>query len=177
MPSPVSLLNHRLYNCDDSGVARRGCPAASILFLKMDIFRSWGRLRKTPEIAQICSHPMLDVSLKTLTLPKPDFGSPCNGCGYCCATEPCMLAQDFLKCTSGPCVALEVKDGRTLCGLVRNPLGYLFKAAHPDADVPLDDAPDSEAAHQLSVQLATSLGLGKGCDADDDQESRAWPPR
>lgn len=78
----------------------------------------------------------------------------------------------------GPCVALEHREGKLQCGLVRNPLGYLFKAAHPGADVPvLEDAPDSEEGHRLSVQLAASLGLGMGCDADDDEGAEAWNQR
>ncbi|NML61806.1 hypothetical protein HHL21_12085 [Massilia sp. RP-1-19] len=109
-------------------------------------------------------------------LQKPKFGEPCNGCGYCCTMEPCKLAQEFLRCMTGPCVALETRDGRAICGLVRNPLGYLFKAAHPEADVPvLEDAPDIEASTQLSGDLAAALGIGKGCDTADDEESLAWP--
>lgn len=87
-----------------------------------------------------------------------------------------MLAQEFLKCSTGPCIALEVQGDRTGCGLVRNPLGYLFKAAHPEADVPLLDAPlPSEATSQLSAEMAGALGIGKGCDSDDDAFSAAWP--
>lgn len=78
----------------------------------------------------------------------------------------------------GPCLALEVSDGQTRCGLVRNPLGYLFKAAHPDADVPLlAEPPDLQEGHQLSVRFANALGLGMGCDADDDETSAAWSTR
>jgi hypothetical protein len=109
-------------------------------------------------------------------LPKPKFGEACNGCGYCCTAQPCMLAQEFLHCTTGPCVALETQDGKTLCGLVRNPLAYLFQAAHPEADVAtLDAAPEIEAGAQLSVRFAAALGIGQGCDADDDDESARWP--
>lgn len=108
-------------------------------------------------------------------LPKPAFSTPCNGCSYCCTVEPCKLAQEFLNCTTGPCVALEAEDGKSKCGLVRNPIGYLFKAAHPDAEVPLlDAAPNVEAGHAMSVQIATVLGLGMGCDAEDDDEAIAW---
>ena len=111
----------------------------------------------------------------SVQLPKPRLGEACNGCGYCCTTEPCRLAAEYLHCSTGPCVALEVRDGRTVCGLVRNPLGYLFKAADPDVDVPVrDSAPEIEAAHQVSVELAAALGLGKGCDADDDEHADAW---
>src|ERR1700693_525640 len=109
-------------------------------------------------------------------LQKPKFGESCNGCGYCCNAQPCMLAQEFLKCTAGPCVALEIRDGRAICGLVRNPLGYLFKAAHPEAIVPVLDAPlDVEESRLLSVDIAAALGVGVGCDAVDDEESDAWP--
>ena len=87
-----------------------------------------------------------------------------------------MLAQEFLQCTTGPCIALEVQGNRAGCGLVRNPLGYLFKAAHPEADVPLLDAPlPCEASSQLSAEMAGALGIGKGCDSDDDAMSAAWP--
>lgn len=111
----------------------------------------------------------------SVRLAKPKMGEACNGCGYCCATEPCSLAAEYLHCSTGPCVALEVRDGRTVCGLVRNPLGYLWKAVHPDADDPvLEPAPEIEEAHRLSVELAAALGLGKGCDADDDEHADAW---
>lgn len=115
----------------------------------------------------------------TISLPaiaKPRFGAPCNGCGYCCTMEPCQLAQEFLKCVTGPCVALEIQGDRTGCGLVRNPLGYLFKAAHPEAEVPVLDAPlPCEASSQLSAEMAGALGIGKGCDSDDDEVSAGWP--
>lgn len=76
----------------------------------------------------------------------------------------------------GPCTALEVRDGKSSCGLVRNPLGYLFKAAHPDDDSVsvLEDAPNLEAGRQLSSDLAAALGIGRGCDSDDDEESASW---
>jgi hypothetical protein len=107
-------------------------------------------------------------------LTKPSFGQACNGCGYCCTREPCRLAQEFLHCSVGPCVALEAHDGRTVCGLVRNPLGYLFRAAHPEADVSILEGPDTPAGYQLSTQFAAALGLGQGCDASDDEQSKDW---
>ena len=108
-------------------------------------------------------------------LKKPAAGEPCNGCGYCCTEQLCQLAVEFLGCSTGPCLALEERGGRTLCGLVRNPLGYLYKSAHPDSsESVLDDAPNIAAGHQLSVQLASALGLGKGCDAADDEVSAEW---
>ena len=111
-------------------------------------------------------------------LRKPKFGDSCNGCGYCCTAEPCKLAQEYLQCTTGPCTALERRNGKLICGLVRNPLAYIFQAAHPDTTVPvLDDAPDLPAGKELSASFAAALGIGKGCDSDDDEESAVWPLR
>ncbi len=107
---------------------------------------------------------------------KPRFGEPCNGCGYCCTVQPCQLAQEFLNCSVGPCIALEAQGNLRTCGLVRNPLTYLYKVAHPDEDVqPQDSAPDIQAGKQLSHDLAAALGIGRGCDAEDDADSAAWP--
>lgn len=87
-----------------------------------------------------------------------------------------MLASTYLNCTSGPCIALEHNDGRSNCGLVRNPLGYLYQAANPDTSVSvLDPPPDLEAGHQLSVQIAAALGVGQGCDSDDTDDALLWP--
>lgn len=114
---------------------------------------------------------------KTMGLPtKPKFGQKCNKCGYCCTVQPCALAEEFLKCSTGPCIALEYADGHTLCGLVRNPLGYLFKAVHPEADIGItENEPYLSAASKLSHDIAEALGINKGCDTDDDDESAKWP--
>ena len=72
-------------------------------------------------------------------------------------TEPCQLAVEFLHCTAGPCVALERADGRTYCGLVRHPAKYLFGEDMPQV-----------VTGNFSSLLAGMLGLGMGCDAEDD---------
>lgn len=108
-------------------------------------------------------------------IPKPKLGEACNGCGHCCTAQPCLLAQEFLGCMQGPCVALESRDGKNTCGLVRNPLGYLFKAGNPATQGPsLQEPPSIEASHRLSTEFAGALGLGMGCDADDDNATIAW---
>ncbi|WP_273456353.1 hypothetical protein [Nevskia ramosa] len=93
-------------------------------------------------------------------LPKPRMGGAFNGCGLCCAMEPCQLAVQFLSAPQGRCRALEIEGGRAWCGLVRRPAFYMF-GAH---------VPTSETGG-LSVALAAALGLGMGCDADDDEIS------
>lgn len=117
------------------------------------------------------------MEMKTQTaLQKPKFGEPCNSCGYCCTMQPCQLANEFLHCMTGPCIALETENGNATCGFVRNPLGYLFKAAHPHEHVSVLEAPfAAEASNKLSSQIAAALGIGLGCDAVDDEESAAWP--
>lgn len=108
--------------------------------------------------------------------PKPKFGQVCNGCGYCCTTEPCMLANEYLGCNSGPCVALEFADGKSGCGLVRNPLGYLWLKAKPCGDkAVLFDAKLIEHGAELSAEIASALGIGRGCDSLDDEQSTSWP--
>jgi hypothetical protein len=85
---------------------------------------------------------------------KPKFGSPCNGCGYCCQQQACKLSRDFLKSDVAPCIALELEDGRYYCGLVRHP-GKHLGLPHDWADA------------ELGVSFAHVLRLGAGCDADD----------
>lgn len=76
---------------------------------------------------------------------------------------PLHAGQHLPVCTPGPCVALKQTNGRLSCGRVSNPLGYLYQTADPDFSVsPLDQPPDVEEGHHLSVQLAAALGVGQG---------------
>ena len=108
--------------------------------------------------------------------PKPSYGLACNGCGYCCTVAPCKLASEYLDCRVGPCIALESNDGKSMCGLVRNPLGYLYRKVHPETDISILHAPQLiEHGADLSAQIAAALGVGRGCDSDDDDHSASWP--
>lgn len=97
---------------------------------------------------------------------KPARGARCNGCGMCCAVEPCRLAAELLNCTKGPCIALERDETRTYCGLVRRPAHYMFG----------QDVPESETG-RFSVMLASMLGIGTECDADDVEPNDQAQPR
>lgn len=58
---------------------------------------------------------------------KPAPGQACNGCGVCCAAEPCPLARVFLWQWHGACRALEW-DAAGLqyrCGMLLQPARYL----------------------------------------------------
>lgn len=109
---------------------------------------------------------------------KPRQGQPCNGCGYCCHTEPCGLAKEFLDCSKGPCVALEWKGGKSSCGLVTNPLGHLYRAGKKSQGLESLNEGDLRAySEALGSQIAESLGVGRGCDSTDSDESRHWGNR
>ena len=97
-----------------------------------------------------------------MNIQKPKVGSPCNGCGFCCQREACHLSKQYLNSTAAPCVALEYRDGRSWCGLVREPSKYMGLER------------DWADAH-ISSLLAHALGLGMGCDADDERATDASP--
>jgi hypothetical protein len=80
---------------------------------------------------------------------KPKRGEPCNGCGYCCAAEVCEIGlHAFGASTPAPCPALEFRDGRFWCGIVRK----------------MDEVPEGKILRML-------LGIELGCDADDFEPS------
>ena len=60
------------------------------------------------------------IMLHAVAPAKPAAGQPCNGCGVCCAAEPCPVGAVLSRRTQGACVALawndELKTYR--CGVV-----------------------------------------------------------
>lgn len=98
---------------------------------------------------------MADLETPDRGPPKPAFGQACNGCGYCCAAEPCGIALEYISPhLAGPCPALEFEDGRFHCGMVRRPGLYM-------------SLPNDWADAFLGPLFARMLGVGKGCCADD----------
>ena len=67
------------------------------------------------------------VRIHALAPPKPTFGLPCNGCGMCCAAEPCPVSRLWLGHTEGACPALQWSDAdaRYRCAMVTDPAGQL----------------------------------------------------
>lgn len=87
---------------------------------------------------------------------KPREFEPCNGCGWCCAAQPCGIAVEFLKAPANePCPALEFEGGRFWCGMVRNPAKYLDMPAW---------AGEMKGLGALYGKL---LGIGTHCDSSD----------
>jgi hypothetical protein len=67
------------------------------------------------------------IELHPLAPPKPGFGESCNGCGFCCAAEPCPVAYIFLFQFKGRCRALlwQNDSNRYVCGMVVRPDHYV----------------------------------------------------
>jgi hypothetical protein len=86
---------------------------------------------------------------------KPAYGSPCNGCGFCCAAEPCAIALEHIAGhpAEGPCLALEFEGGRFVCGMIRRPGHYM-------------GLPNDWADGPIGAMIANALGAGRGCDAE-----------
>lgn len=58
---------------------------------------------------------------------KPPEAAPCNGCGVCCAAEPCPIGVLVSRRRHGACRALGWSDaaGRYRCGLAADPAAVL----------------------------------------------------
>jgi len=93
---------------------------------------------------------------------KAKFGSPCNGCGWCCHEEICMVGKVMLKLVDdenmiphhikGPCPLMVFEDNKVRCGAV-----YAENEAMRLGNTPPGDT------------FAKMLGIGQGCCADDLQ--------
>lgn len=81
---------------------------------------------------------------------KPKFGSACNGCGFCCASEICAIGVMAFPGAQAPCPALKIRpDGKsTYCEIV-----------------------ETERINKMEPLIETALGIGKGCDSSDDESS------
>jgi len=109
-------------------------------------------------------------------LPKPGFGQLCNGCGLCCAEEPCLLAME-LGFVDAPCGILEDDgDGRFACGLTTNPYQYLSR---PQSEkwVAIDNVGKEECLVDLEKKslieyFKNRLAIGCGCDSDPDRDKK-----
>ncbi|MCF8197986.1 MAG: hypothetical protein K9J42_04420 [Sulfuritalea sp.] len=67
------------------------------------------------------------ITIHPAAPPKPALGDACNGCGVCCAAEPCPLSRLLLGHRTGSCPALLWRESehRYFCGLVASPSNFL----------------------------------------------------
>lgn len=85
---------------------------------------------------------------------KPNYGDKCNGCGVCCAAEPCPVAHLLLWQFKGACKALQWQEAgqRYQCGMVVEPKTYIRFL--PNRLTPL-----------ISLWCAKRISLDTGCDS------------
>ena len=76
---------------------------------------------------------------------KPRYGSPCNGCGLCCAVELCEAAKMAGE-TKTPCKYMVYQENRIWCGMVL-----------------------VEQSNGLEPFVEKALGIGLGCFVEDDK--------
>ena len=104
--------------------------------------------------------PMYDVIRLHAAAPdKPALGQPCNGCGVCCASEPCPVGMVVSLRTTGACDALVWNDAdrRYRCGLIEQPSRFLPRAWH-------------WTAPWLARVARRYISAGSGCDCSAQVE-------
>lgn len=100
------------------------------------------------------------IHLATSAPVKPLPGEPCNGCGVCCAANPCPVARIIFLQWRGPCRALRWNWGerRYHCGLLSTRRPWQHRL--PPSAVAM--------AHKL---VRRWIAVGTGCDSLTEVES------
>jgi hypothetical protein len=76
----------------------------------------------------------------------------------------CYFSVELIGPGEGPCPALEYREGRSWCGLLREPLKYI-PLEKPQGPLPPQVV---EIVGELQSRLAFGLAIGSGCDSEDD---------
>lgn len=72
-------------------------------------------------------------------------------------------------------MALEWSENGSSCGMVTNPLGYMYMAKQPGSPlINMHEGSLRDRSLALGQHIAQRLGVGKGCDSSDDEESARW---
>jgi len=101
---------------------------------------------------------IVDVELRRGAPEKPAAGAPCNGCGLCCALEPCPLGRLRFQRWQGACPALlwREEEQRYRCGLIVDAQRYW---------------PLPRPLLPLAMRLTRRwIAAGRGCDCDVDSD-------
>jgi hypothetical protein len=93
---------------------------------------------------------------------KPALGQPCNGCGVCCASEPCPVGVLVSRRRHGACAALVWVQGGYRCGVLVRAHGLRGPAW----------------LRRVATRLVSRwIAAGQGCDCDYEIELRELEPR
>ena len=86
---------------------------------------------------------------------KPAVGAACNGCGVCCASEPCPAGMLVSRRRQGACDALrwQAAGGLYRCGLVAEAPAFLPRALR-------------WAAPLLARWARRAIAASRGCDSE-----------
>lgn len=89
---------------------------------------------------------------------KPAVGQACNGCGVCCAAEPCPVARVFLWQWRGSCRALVwlPSERQYRCGLL----------LAPSAHIPYIRLFPQFLQRQFRYLVTRWIAAGTACDSD-----------
>jgi len=92
------------------------------------------------------------ILLQALAPTKPAPGQACNGCGVCCAAEPCPLGMLLSRKRHGACHALQWDDSgqQYRCGVLAQPRHWM-------------PALPARLAQALARRW---IAAGRGCDSD-----------
>ncbi|WP_288842250.1 hypothetical protein [uncultured Deefgea sp.] len=95
------------------------------------------------------------IHLHPLAPTKPAVGAVCNGCGVCCAAEPCPVGVLISRKRRGRCAALvwDEAQHRYWCGMLLKPARYL------PVNWPWLN-------RRISRWAQRSIAAGLGCDSD-----------
>jgi len=88
---------------------------------------------------------------------KAKFKTPCNNCGLCCRVQACEVSRNLLHSDQAPCTALEIHDGKYLCGVLLRPNFYLSHLGQ-----------GNEAEIRKSLKRILSIDDGFGCGMPDE---------
>lgn len=101
------------------------------------------------------------IRIHAIAPDKPPAGQPCNGCGVCCALEPCPAGIAATRRVRGPCTALTWVESaaRYRCGLIVRPADFLPR-------------PFARAAPLAATLARRCISAGSGCDCDVEVEAR-----
>jgi hypothetical protein len=93
------------------------------------------------------------IHIHPVAAAKPAWGEPCNGCGVCCAAEPCPVGMLVSLRRHGACKALlwNAAESRYRCGMVSEPQRFV--------------KPRWLAGGVARIAMRM-IAAGRGCDCD-----------